>query len=46
MRDVDHRTDVSQRDAVRVQVGVDVVGDLLWGPTPPEIVADQVRHTN
>jgi hypothetical protein len=23
---------------------VDVVGNLLWRPTPPEIVADEVRH--
>jgi hypothetical protein len=44
--DVDHRSDVSQRDAVRVQIGVDVVGDLLWRPTPAEIVADEVGHTD
>ena len=42
--DVHHRTDVAQRDAVRVQIGVDVVCDLLWRPTPPEIVADEVCH--
>jgi hypothetical protein len=23
---------------------VDVIGDLLWRPTPTEIVADEVRH--
>jgi hypothetical protein len=44
MCEVHHGSDVSQRSACRVQVGVDVVGYLLWRPTPPEIVADEVRH--
>ena len=44
MCDVHHGSDVSQRDACRVQIGVDVVGNLLWRPTPPEIVADEVCH--
>jgi hypothetical protein len=23
---------------------VDVLGNLVWRPTPPEVVADEVRH--
>ena len=41
MRDVHHGSDVVHMDVVRVQVGVDVVGNLLWRPTPPEIVTDK-----
>ena len=44
MCEVHHGCDVSQRGACRVQVGVDVVGNLLWRPTPPEIVTNEVRH--
>jgi hypothetical protein len=31
-------------NAVLVHVGVDVLGNVIWRPTPPEIVADEVRH--
>jgi len=44
MRDVDHGSDVVNGDVIRVQVGVDLVGNLLWRPTPPEIVADEQRR--
>ena len=43
MRGVDHGSDVQQRNAPRVQVRVNVIGDLLWRPTPREVVADEVR---
>jgi len=44
MGDVDHGSDVVHADVIRVQVGVDVVGNLLWRPTPPEVVADEQRR--
>ena len=44
MCDADHGSDVSDRDAPRVQVGVDVPGNLVWRPAPAEIVADELRH--
>jgi hypothetical protein len=31
-------------NARAVQVGVDALGNLVWSPTPPEIVADELRH--
>jgi hypothetical protein len=40
---VDHGSDVQQRHAPRVQVGVNVVGNLLWRPAPSEVIADEVR---
>lgn len=43
-RDVHHGSDVVHMDIVRVQVGVNVVGDLLRRPTPPEIVTDEVSR--
>jgi hypothetical protein len=46
MGDVHHGSDVVDPDVFRVQVGVDLVGDGLWRPTPPEIVADEVRHSD
>jgi hypothetical protein len=39
---VNHGSDVPQRNAPRVQVGVDVVGNLLWRPVPSAVVADEV----
>ena len=39
---VNHGSDVPQRNAPRVQVGVDVVGNLLWRPIPSGVVADDV----
>src|ERR1700761_4627825 len=44
MRDVHQGSDVVHMDVVRVQVRVDAVGNLLWRPTPPEIVADKESH--
>jgi len=41
---VHHGSDLSERNAVLVQVGMDVLGNVVWRPTPPEIVADEVRH--
>jgi hypothetical protein len=35
---------LSERNAVLVQVGVYVLGNVVWRPTPPEIVADEVRR--
>jgi len=46
VRGVDHRSDIQQRHAPLVQVVVNVVGDLLWLPTPSEVVADEVRLTD
>src|ERR1700757_4072658 len=39
-----HGSDVCQRDVSRVQGGVDLLGNLVVGPTPPEIVADEAPH--
>ena len=44
MCEVHHGSDLSQVNVIRVQVGVDTLGDVVWRPTPPEIVADEVRH--
>ena len=44
MRQSHHRSDVSDADASRVQVGVDVLGDMVRRPTPAEIVANELRH--
>jgi hypothetical protein len=44
MRDVHHGSDLSETNAVLIQVGVDVLGNVVWRPTPPEIVADEVGH--
>jgi hypothetical protein len=44
MCDADHGGDVSDRNAPRVQVGVDVLGNLVWRPAPAEIVANELRH--
>ena len=44
MCDADHGADVSDRNAPGVQVGVDVLGNLVWGPAPAEIVANELRH--
>jgi hypothetical protein len=44
MRDAHHCLNLSDRHASRVQGGVDLVGDLFIGPTPPEIVADEPPH--
>ena len=46
VRGVDHRSDVSERDAPLVEVVVNVVGDHLPRPTPTQVVADQMRLTN
>jgi hypothetical protein len=35
---------LSDLNAVRVQVAVYVLGNMVWRPTPPEIVADEVCH--
>jgi hypothetical protein len=45
-RDVHHGSDVVHTDAIRVQGGVDAVGDMLWRPTPPEIVTDEVSRAD
>jgi len=42
--EVHHGSDLSERNAVLVQVGVYVLGNMVWRPTPPEIVADEVRR--
>jgi len=44
MCEAHHGCDLSERNASRVQVGVDVLGNLVIRPTPPEVIADQVRH--
>jgi hypothetical protein len=44
MCEVHHGSDLSERNAIRVQVGVDLLGNLVVRPAPPEIVADEVRH--
>src|ERR1700733_2076662 len=44
MCEVHHGSDLSQRNAIRVQVGMYVLGNMVWRPTPPEIVADEVCH--
>lgn len=46
MRDTDHGSDISDRDAPRVQVGVDVPGNLVRRPAPAEVVADELRHSD
>jgi hypothetical protein len=33
-------------NAPAVQIGVDALGNLVWSPTPPEIVADELRHSD
>jgi hypothetical protein len=43
---VDHGPDVCQRDAPLVHVIVDVIGNLLWLPSPTEVVADHVCFTD
>ena len=43
MCEVDHRRDLSVVNASLVQFGVDVLGNPVWRPTPPEIVADEFR---
>ena len=45
-RGIHHGSDVVHMDVVRVQVGVDAVGNLLWCPAPAEIVTDEVRRTD
>src|ERR1700722_10154962 len=42
--EVHHGSDLSERNAIRVQVGVYVLGNMVWRPTPPDIVADEVCH--
>src|SRR5580693_4516968 len=42
--EVHHGSDLSDCNAVRVQVGVHVLGNMVWRPTPPDIVADEVCH--
>jgi hypothetical protein len=42
--EVHHGSDLSERNAVLVQVRVDLLGNVVWRPTPPEIVADEVRR--
>ena len=44
MCEADHGCDLSEGNASRVQGGVDVLGNLVIRPTPPEVVADEVRH--
>src|ERR1700742_423730 len=44
MRDIDHGSDIVHMDVVRVHVGVDAGGNMLWRPIKFEIVADEVRH--
>jgi hypothetical protein len=44
MRDAHHGCDVPDPNVSRVQVGVDVLGNLLKRPTPPEVVADEAAH--
>ena len=44
MRGVHHGSDLSERNTILVQVGVYVLGNVVWRPTPPEIVADEVCH--
>ena len=39
-----HRLNLSDRNASPIEGGVDLIGDLLIGPTPPEIVADEPPH--
>jgi hypothetical protein len=48
MCEVHHGCDLSVVNASAVQVGVDVLGNLVWRPTPPEIeiVADELGHTD
>jgi hypothetical protein len=42
--EVHHGCALSERNVFWVQVGVDLLGNLVIRPTPPEIVADEVRH--
>jgi hypothetical protein len=42
--EVHHGCDLSVVNASAVQVGVDVLGNMVWRPTPPEIVADELGH--
>jgi hypothetical protein len=44
MRDTDHGCDISDGNAPRIQVGVDILGNLVWRPAPAEVVADELRH--
>lgn len=44
MCEVHHGSDLSERNAILVQVGVYVLGNVVWRPTPPEIVADEPPH--
>src|SRR6202012_4810956 len=46
MCEAHHGCDLSERNASRVQVGVDVLANLVIRPTPPEVIADEVRHPN
>ena len=39
-----HGCDLSERNASRVQLSVDVLGEPVWRKAPPEIVADELRH--
>src|SRR6202012_6155664 len=39
-RDVHHGSDVVHMDVVRVQIGMNVIGNLFRRPTPPVIVTD------
>ena len=43
MCEVHHGCGLSEMNASRVQYGVEVLGYLVWRPTPPEFVADDVR---
>jgi hypothetical protein len=42
--EVHHGCDLSVMNVPAVQVGVDVLGNLVVRPTRPEIVADELRH--
>ena len=44
MREVDHGRDLSVVNTSLVQFGVDVLGNPVGRPTPPEIVADDPCH--
>jgi len=44
MRDAHHGCDLPECNFPRVQICVDVLGNLVVRPTPPEIVADEPTH--
>jgi hypothetical protein len=44
MCEIHHRCGLSEMNASLVQDRVEVLGNLIWRPTPPEFVADDVRH--